>query len=87
MTTTGTLAPPKVADRKMLIDGKWVDSVSGKTIETVHPATGDTICQVAEGDQADVDRAVQAARRAFESKPWARLSGAQRGGSSISCLI
>ena len=79
MTTTVPLAPPKVADRKMLIDGKWVDSVSGKTFETVHPATGDTICQVAEGDQADVDRAVQAARRAFESKPWARLSGAQRG--------
>ncbi len=79
MTATGTIAPPKVDNRKMLIDGKWVDSVSGKTFETINPATGDTICQVAEGDKADVDRAVQAARRAFESKAWARLSGAQRG--------
>ncbi|MFQ5415254.1 MAG: aldehyde dehydrogenase family protein, partial [Phycisphaerae bacterium] len=63
----------------MLIDGKWVDSVSGKTFETVNPATGDTICQVAEGDQADVDLAVKAARRAFDSGPWRNMGAAQRG--------
>ena len=63
----------------MLIDGKWIDSTSGKTFETINPATGDTICQVAEGDKADVDLAVQAARRALESKSWARISAAQRG--------
>ena len=76
---TVTIAPPKVSHKKMLIGGKWVDSVSGKTFETINPATGDTICQIAEGDQADVDLAVQAARKALESKHWARLSAAQRG--------
>jgi aldehyde dehydrogenase (NAD+) len=78
MTTT-TLAPPKVANKKMLIDGQWVDSQSGKTFETINPATGDTICQIAAGDKADVDLAVQAARRALESKPWARMSASARG--------
>jgi len=79
MATTTTISPPKVARRKMLIDGKWVDSVSGKTFDTINPATGDTICQVAEGDKADVDLAVKAARRAFESGPWPKTSPAERG--------
>jgi aldehyde dehydrogenase (NAD+) len=77
--TTATIAPPKVTDKKMLIDGKWVDSVSGKTFETINPATGDTICRVAEGDKADVDLAVKAARKAFESKAWSKMAPAQRG--------
>jgi aldehyde dehydrogenase (NAD+) len=63
----------------MLIDGKWVNSASGKTFETINPATGDTICQVAEGDKADVDLAVKAARRAFESDAWGRMSATERG--------
>ena len=85
MTATATapkpaaVKPPKVSDRKMLIDGQWVDSVSGKTFETINPSTGDVICRVAEGDKADVDLAVKAARKALESKPWARMSGAERG--------
>jgi len=79
MAATATIAPPKVADRKMLIGGQWVDSASGKTFETINPATGDTICRVAEGDQKDVDLAVQSARRALESKAWTRTSAAQRG--------
>ena len=79
MTAGETIAPPKVADRRMLIDGEWVDSVSGKTFETINPATGDTICQVAEGDKADVELAVQAARRAFESKAWRSMGAAERG--------
>jgi len=79
MTATTTIRPPRVSDKKMLIGGAWIDSLSGKSFETTNPATGDTICQVAEGDQADVDRAVQAARKALESKAWARMSGAQRG--------
>jgi len=78
-TTQQAIAPPKVGNKKLLIGGKWVESVSGKTFETVNPATGDTICQVAEADKADVDLAVAAARKALESKPWARMSGAQRG--------
>ena len=54
------LATPK----KLLIDGKWVAAVSGKTFEVKNPATADTIARAAEGDRADVDLAVRAARRA-----------------------
>ncbi len=79
MAATETIAPPRVQDKKMLIDGKWVDSVSGKTFETINPSTGDVICRVAEGDKEDVDRAVKAARKAFESKACRTMSAAQRG--------
>ncbi len=79
MITNATITPPKVANRKMLINGKWVDSASGKTFETINPATGDCICEVAEGDKADVDLAVKAARRAFTSKGWSRMSATDRG--------
>src|SRR6476659_3778103 len=74
-----TIKPPKVKDQPLLIGGKWLDSVSGKTFPTINPATGETICQVAEGDKADIDRAVQAARKAFEEGPWPRMSAAERG--------
>jgi aldehyde dehydrogenase (NAD+) len=73
------VSPPKVADQKMLIDGKWVAAQSGKAFDTVNPATGEVICRVAEGDKADVDLAVKAARRAFESGPWARMAPGDRG--------
>src|SRR5579863_6060950 len=63
----------------MLIDGKWVDSVSGKTFETINPATGEVIARVAEGDKADVDKAVKAARKAFEKGPWRKMSARERG--------
>ncbi len=65
--------------RKMLIDGKWVNSISGKTFPTYNPATGEVLAQVAEGDKQDVDAAVKAARKAFESGPWSRMSATQRG--------
>lgn len=74
-----TVKPPKVKDQPLLIGGKWLDSVSGKTFATQNPATGETICQVAEGDKADIDLAVKAARKAFESGPWPKMSGAERG--------
>jgi 5-carboxymethyl-2-hydroxymuconate semialdehyde dehydrogenase len=64
--------------RKMLIDGKWVEAASGKSFETVNPATGDVLARVAEGDAEDIDRAVRAARRAFDSGPWRRVSPAER---------
>ncbi len=70
---------PKVSDQLLLIGGKWVPSVSGKTFETTNPATGEVICKVAEGDKADVDLAVAAARRAFESGPWPKMAAAERG--------
>jgi aldehyde dehydrogenase (NAD+) len=71
--------PPKVKDQPLFINGKWQDSVSGKTFPTINPSTGETICQVAEGDKADVDLAVAAARKAFEDGPWPRISASERG--------
>ncbi|MGO9348066.1 MAG: aldehyde dehydrogenase family protein, partial [Terriglobales bacterium] len=65
--------------RKMLIDGKWVNAASGKTFPTYNPATGEVLAQVAEGDRADIDLAVKAARKAFDSGPWSRLTASERG--------
>lgn len=63
---------------KLLIDGKWVEAKSGKTFATINPATEEVLCHVAEGGKEDVDLAVKAARRAFESGPWPKMSTAQR---------
>src|SRR3982074_1094549 len=63
---------------QLLIDGQWVDSQSGKTFTTPNPATGETLAEVAEGDKADIDKAVAAARRAFEGK-WSKISARDRG--------
>ena len=70
---------PKVSNQKLFINGKWVNSISGKTFATLNPATGQEICKVAEADSADVDLAVKAARKAFESGPWKKMSAAERG--------
>jgi acyl-CoA reductase-like NAD-dependent aldehyde dehydrogenase len=63
---------------QLLIDGQWVDSTSGKTFQTPNPATGEPLAEVAEADKADVDKAVAAARRAFDGK-WSKLSARDRG--------
>lgn len=63
---------------KLLIGGKWVDALSGETLAVQDPATEEVIAHVPAGGEADVDRAVTAARRAFESGPWARISPAAR---------
>jgi phenylacetaldehyde dehydrogenase len=65
--------------RQMLIDGKWVDAASGKTFEVYNPATGEVMTHVAEGDAEDINRAVRAARRAFDEGPWRKMSPSQRG--------
>jgi phenylacetaldehyde dehydrogenase len=65
--------------QKLLINGKWVDSASGKTFASYNPATGQVLANVAEGDREDIDRAVKAARAAFESGPWSRMAPAGRG--------
>ena len=65
--------------RRMLIDGEWVEAESGQTFSTSNPATGEVICEVAAGDKPDVDRAVKAARRAFDSGPWRRFTPSERG--------
>ena len=63
--------------KRMLIDGKWLEAASGKTFETLNPSTGEVLASVAEGDSEDIDRAVAAARRAFEG-PWSRFKPFER---------
>lgn len=79
-TATSTVQPGiSVRAKKLLINNEWVDSISTKTFATINPATGEEICQVAEADAADVDRAVRAARAAFEAGPWRKISASERG--------
>jgi phenylacetaldehyde dehydrogenase len=65
--------------RKLLVGGRWVEAASGKTFPSFNPATGEVLAQVGEGDREDVDRAVRAARRAFESGPWRKMTPSERG--------
>ena len=65
--------------RQLFINGQWCDAASGKTFETPDPATGETLARVAEGGAEDIDRAVRAARRAFEEGPWGRMTPSERG--------
>ncbi|OMO86848.1 hypothetical protein CCACVL1_09435 [Corchorus capsularis] len=69
---------PEIKFTKLFIDGEFVDSVSGKTLETIDPRTGEVITRVAAGDKEDVDLAVKAARQAFDHGPWPRLGGSER---------
>ncbi len=73
------VAAPKIRQTGILIGDEFRSSVSGKTFQTVNPATEEVICEVAEGDAADVDLAVHAARAAFESGPWSRMDARDRG--------
>jgi betaine-aldehyde dehydrogenase len=63
----------------LYIDGRFVGSRSGRTIEVIDPATQQPIARVPDGDAADVDAAVAAARRAFESGPWRETTAQERG--------
>ena len=79
MNPTETLPKPALnSGGRMLIGGDWRESQSGKRFATVNPATGDTLLEVAEGDAADVDLAVKAARQALDG-PWGKMSASQRG--------
>ena len=69
----------KIKPGKLFIDGKWVDSVSGKTFDTLNPATEEVITSIAEGDSADIDLAVTVARKAFEDGPWGKTDARERG--------
>src|ERR1041384_2226835 len=86
MATTVSTAQidPRVANfikkpRKMLINGNWVDAVSGKTFSSYDPSTGEVLAQIAEGDREDINRAVEAARKAFETGPWRKMTASERG--------
>src|SRR5262245_42722530 len=79
-----TVAKPRTKTRrtfqnKLLIDGKWRDSASGKTLATTNPATEEVITEVAEGDVADIGLAVKAARKAFDSGSWRKTDARDRG--------
>lgn len=63
--------------KKMLINGEFVASTSGKTFDTINPATGEVICKIYEADKSDIDLAVKAARRAFEG-PWKKVTPYER---------
>ena len=80
-TATSAIEPSvKISANKLLINGKWVDAASGKTFPTINPSTGEVITRVAEADAADVDKAVAAARAAFDKGPWRKkMTAAQRG--------
>src|SRR5260370_4847462 len=78
-TAIATMQPNiKIGPTKLLINGKWVDSTSGKTFPTINPSTGEVITQVAESDAPDVDKAVAAARAAVGKRPWRKISASQR---------
>ena len=64
---------------KLFIGGKWLSPIAGKTFESINPATGKTWAIVAEGFEEDIDRAVQAARNAFENGPWTTITPSERG--------
>jgi phenylacetaldehyde dehydrogenase len=65
--------------QRLFIGGKWVDSASGETFTTPNPATGEPLATVASGGAEDVDRAVRAARAAFEDGPWGKMTPSERG--------
>jgi phenylacetaldehyde dehydrogenase len=65
--------------RQLFINGQWSDAASGKTFETPDPATGETLARIAEGDAEDINRAVKAARKAFDEGPWSRMTPSERG--------
>jgi acyl-CoA reductase-like NAD-dependent aldehyde dehydrogenase len=69
----------QVKPGKLFIGGQWLDAASGKTFATINPATGEVLAQIAEGDERDVDAAVKAARKAYDSGPWPEMSASERG--------
>merc|ERR1719507_2016876 len=71
---------PEIKHSQIFIDNQWVNSVSGKSFPTVNPATGETICTVQEGDKADIELAVAAARKAFSlGSAWRTMDASARG--------
>ncbi|XP_047318750.1 benzaldehyde dehydrogenase, mitochondrial [Impatiens glandulifera] len=70
---------------QLLIDGKFVDAASGKTFPTLDPRTGETIAHVSEGDAEDINRAVIAARKAFDEGPWPKMTAYERQRILLRC--
>src|SRR5262245_28859136 len=76
-----TATKSKIAPGKLLIGGQWVDASDSKTFDTINPAAGEVLTQIAAGTNADVDRAVSAARKAFDDPngAWQKMSASDRG--------
>src|ERR1700728_1001992 len=79
VTVDRTVEEFTATPRKLFINGQWVDAASGKSFETPNPATGQPLANIAEGDSEDIDRAVRAARTAFEDAPWGHITPSERG--------
>ncbi|HKY30483.1 MAG TPA: betaine-aldehyde dehydrogenase [Pyrinomonadaceae bacterium] len=71
-------AEANIRKYQLFIGGQWVDADSGKTFKSPNPSTGETFAEVAEADKADIDKAVAAARQAYEGK-WSKMSARDRG--------
>jgi phenylacetaldehyde dehydrogenase len=79
VTVDRTVEEFTATPRKLFINGQWVDAASGKSFETPNPATGQPLASIAEGDSEDIDRAVRAARTAFDDGPWGHITPSERG--------
>ena len=75
---TATVAAPKIRQTNMFIGGKWQESRGGKRFPTLNPVNESVIAEIAQGNEADVDAAVKAARAAFETGPWSKLDARDR---------
>ncbi|MDZ4818742.1 MAG: aldehyde dehydrogenase family protein [Planctomycetota bacterium] len=78
-TMQETIPQPQVRQTQCFIGGSWTPAVSGKTFATINPSNEEVIADVAEGDAADVDLAVAAAREAFDNGPWSTMDARDRG--------
>ena len=76
---TATVAAPQIRQTNMFIGGQWQESRGGKRFPTLNPVNESVIAEVAQGNEADVDAAVKAARAAFESGPWSKMDARDRG--------
>lgn len=78
-TMTETAAVPEIRHTELFIGGHWVPASDGKMFATINPATEEVLAEVAWASEEDVDRAVRAARDAFEKGPWSRMDARDRG--------
>ncbi len=74
-----TVAVPAVKPQKLFIGGEWVDPSTGESFQTINPATEEAITDIAKGDARDIDRAVAAARKAFDGGKWSDMPASKRG--------
>ncbi|MDP2675208.1 MAG: aldehyde dehydrogenase family protein [Dehalococcoidia bacterium] len=79
MARPSALPPGLSGPTKLLIDGEWLEPATGRHYDDINPSTGEVVASVAEGGAEDVDRAVKAARAAFQDGAWSRLHASERG--------